>query len=192
MTRPRAGRLFLGAAALLVLLTVAGALPVTHALVVRSAPPGEPSGDALLVLPLRPGEEFELRYVHSLNRFNVHEVLRYSRDGVLVVATQFVDGSGAGIGEVPGEAVFVDAGGGWERLDGLERPIDDPMILRVGGVADQRIVLRDREFTLLEVARERDRVSIGRERSSPFRALRAASILRDAPSAIERRTGESD
>lgn len=121
----------------------------------------------------------------------MHEVLRFERDLGLVVTTQYVDGSGAGIGEIPGEAVLVDAGGGWQRLQGLERRLDDPVVLRIGGIADQRLVLRTREFALLDVASELERVTIGRERMTLIQALRAASMLRDAPRAAERREGAS-
>jgi hypothetical protein len=148
------------------------------AVVVRSAPAGEAPGERLLVLPYRTGETFELRYIHSLNRFNVHELLRFAPDGSLVVETQYVDGSGAGIGEVPGEAVFVDAGGGWRRLEGLERRIDAPVVVRVGTVADHRIVVRGREFALLEVAGGGSRVTVGRERLGPFHRLAASRTLR--------------
>lgn len=190
--RKRAGRLFLGTAALLSFILVGGALPLTYALAVRPAPIGEAPGEAVLLLPLRAGEAFELRYVHSFNLFNVHEVLRYDLGLGLVAATQYVDGSGAGIGEIPGEAAFVDAGGGWQRLEGLERTLDDPIVLRVGGVADHRIVLRGREFALLEVVSELERVTIGRERVSLIQVFGSMSMLRDAPRASARPVGRSD
>ncbi len=182
----QAGRLFLGAAALLVGVGITWTAFSSDAIVVRSAPVGEVPGERLLVLPNRTGEPFEFRYVHSLNRFNVHELLRFEPDGSLIVETQYVDGSGAGIGEVPGEAVFVDAGNGWRRLEGLERRIGAPVVVRVGTIADHRIVVRGREFALLEVAEGGSRITVGRERLGPFHQLAASRRLHAGRTAPDR------
>lgn len=134
-------------------------------LLVRSVTAGGEDGPVLIRAPHDPTRSFELRYVHSLNGFNVHEELRVrERTRKLVVVGQLVDGDGAGIGEVPGEGRFVAAGGGWSRLEGLERELGDRVIVRVGAIADHRLVVGGREYPLRDVAEAGDRVALEVER----------------------------
>lgn len=120
------------------------------------------------------GDGFEVRYVHSYNHFTVREV--FSRedegDGVVVVG-QLVDGEGAGIAEVAGETRWVDAGNGWSWLDGLDRSLDGPLRLRIGYVADHRLVHGCRELPLTDVGAPFTAAEIGWAPAGPARWLGA-------------------
>jgi hypothetical protein len=172
-----------------VALVVAAVWP-RETLVLRTATPGSEDGTVLTRLPHDPAHGLELRYRHSLNGFNVHEQLQVrpgSRE--LVVVGQLVDGDGAGIGEVPGEGRFVAAGGGWSRLEGLERELGARLIIRVGEVADHRVVVGGREYPLRDVAGPRQRVSLGVEQVPGVVALVTQLQHRRAAPAAPREAG---
>jgi hypothetical protein len=125
------------------------------------------------------GEEaFEVRYQHSYSHFTIRE--QFVRDGdEVVVVGQQVNGTGAGIGEVAGETAFVDAGGGWSRLTGLRRGLGGPLRLRVGSIADHRLVHRCRQVALVEVVPPGEPVQIGWARAGLVTQVRAQlSLLR--------------
>lgn len=107
---------------------------------------------ATTVLSLAGGDGFEVRYMHSYNHFTVRELFTRDPEGTgVAVIGQLVDGEGAGIAEVGGETTWVAAGDGWSWLDGLDRSLDGPLRLRIGHVADHRLIHRCREVTLTEV-----------------------------------------
>lgn len=166
-------------------LVVGGSLVANprQALVVSAAPTTGEAAVDLLSVPISEGEAFELRFTHSVNHFEVHDILRVEPGGRLVTHAQYVDGDGAGIGEVPGEGRFVAAGNGWERLEGLSRELPDPLVVRVGRVADHRLVVDGREHPLLELADGGDRVAIGTRRLPVAQWIAAhGSQWRAAPS----------
>lgn len=155
-----------------------------QALTVSRADLGAAS-EPLIGVPIRPGELVELRYVHSLNKFDVHEQLIVHDDGFLVVG-QLINGNGAGIGEVPGEGTFVDAGGGWQRLEGIRRELPQPLLMRAGGPADHRLVVDGREHRLADVAEPGTRLELRLERRGVVRALQDRLTHIRSPQALER------
>lgn len=170
----------------LVAATVVGALASVRpfdVLAVRVPPGADPAvtdgrTDAVLLLPLGREERFEVRYTHSVNLFTVREQFVRGDDGGVVVVEHYVDGIGAGIDEVAGETTWRSVGGGWSRLDGLSRDLDGPLRMRVGGVADHRLVVDCREVTLLEHFPSGTPLAIGWERTGPVRWISAQLRLR--------------
>ncbi|MGI8876618.1 MAG: DUF1850 domain-containing protein [Egibacteraceae bacterium] len=136
-----------------------------------------------LLLPATGEEGFEVRYEHSYNHFTIRELFSREGDEVVVVG-QHVNGNGAGIGEVAGETAFVDAGHGWSRLTGLQRPLGGPLRLRVGAIADHRLIHRCRDVALVEVVPPGEPVQIGWARVGLVGRVRAhVSLLRATPDA---------
>jgi hypothetical protein len=183
---PRSIRIFLVASVVgCAVLVVGGSLVANPrlALVVSTAPTTGTDGEELLALPISEGEPFELRFTHSVNHFEVHDILKAEPGGRLMAHAQYVNGDGAGIGEVPGEGRFVAVGNGWQRLEGLARELPDPLVVRVGRVADHRLVVSAREHPLRELADGGDRVAIATRRLSVVQWIAAhGSQRRAAPS----------
>lgn len=178
-------------AVLLGLVILAATVGPREALVLRAAPPGlDHDADVLLAVPLDTGATFELRYTHSFNDFNVHELLRHEPGGGFVVHAQYVDGEGAGIAEIPGEATFVAAGDGWAVLDGIERSVPEPLLLRLGAVAGHRLVVDDREHHLLALAPGGSRISMSVEQLTFPIWLRAWWTQQRADRAVPRTATE--
>jgi hypothetical protein len=158
------------------LLLVLGAGPrLTVVAVLREAPDG--SVHRLLSLPAGRGETFVIAYTHSVNRFPIREELTVeeSPDGErrLVVTGQAVKGDGAGIGEVPGETRWAAAPGGWQRLEGLRRVVEGPLVVRVGWIADHRLLYRGRDTALGDLAEGGARLVLRPIEVSPAEWLRA-------------------
>jgi hypothetical protein len=151
-----------------------GAGPRPTALGIFAQDVGQPARH-LLNVPAGVEESFVLAYTHSVNRFPVREALSIERSGGgdarLVVTGQAVRGDGAGIGEVPGETRWSAAPGGWQRLDGLHRVLDEPLAVRVGWVADHRLVYGGRAVALGELAPGGSRLVIRPVTVSPLRWL---------------------
>lgn len=152
-------------------------------LAVRVPPGADPAligdrADAELLLPLGRQDRFEVRYTHSVNLFTVREQFVRGDDGGVVVVEHYVDGIGAGIDEVAGETTWRSVGDGWSRLDGLSRDLGGPLRMRVGGVADHRLVVDCREVTLLEHFPPGTPLAIGWERAGPVRWISAQLRLR--------------
>lgn len=123
---------------------------------------GEPFAVAV---PWDPGEQLEIHYMHSYSKFDIREVLARDDTGRcegFAVVDQLFEDLGAGIGEVPGEAAMVDAEEpeGWLHLEGLHRCIGDEFTLRVGWIADQKLVYRDCVVPLAEFADEGTRLTL--------------------------------
>ncbi|HUG84143.1 MAG TPA: DUF1850 domain-containing protein, partial [Euzebya sp.] len=142
---------------------------------------GSGSRRTAAVLPIASGERFEVRYRHSYNHFTVREFFAQAPDGVgAVVVEQYVNGDGAGIAEVAGETQFVSAGHGWSRLDGLHRPLDGPLRVRIGMVADHHLVHRCRDVALAAIGPPADLAEIAWDRVGPREFLLARLTLRRA------------
>lgn len=134
----------LGAAALLVVLLV---VPVGRGLTVRD---GE-TGALLLALPLADGESFDLRYTHSVNRSDVTDTIVRHGDTLMCTQTLFTaygvgipvlaDGIGTAFQET--EDGFLITG-----IDNVQTSI--PLLTQE--YPNQRILLRDREISLVETA----------------------------------------
>ncbi|MEJ5357443.1 MAG: DUF1850 domain-containing protein [Desulfobacterales bacterium] len=110
----------------------------------------EPEGQRVFCRRVQPGEEVILAYVHSVNRRPVYDTLRIE-DGRLVIVKSRFDAFGAGMpdGSTDEGSLEVLAGGILEwRLD---RPVGE-VTLRVGRVADHRLLFREGEVSLDRLA----------------------------------------
>ncbi len=87
-------------------------------------------GTALLVLPMRPGERFTLRYVHSVEGAPIWEVHSVDASGTLFVEEERYSKFGAGMGKTPGVGRMVRRGP-YEVIEEMHRPTGD-FVLRVG------------------------------------------------------------
>lgn len=98
--------------------------------------------------PVRQGEAFYLRYTHSVTRRQVEDTYVIKGARLALTATRF-EAVGAGLGYM-GEGLE-RAENGWTVIEGMERQM--PYLpLRVGAVADHRLVVRGREYHLWDYA----------------------------------------
>jgi hypothetical protein len=99
---------------------------------------------------VRPGEEFVISFVHSVNRRPVYDTLRVEADHLIIVKSRF-DTFGAGMPEAStGEGTLSVADGGW-----LEWTVNQPVpeiTVRVGRAADHTLDLKGREIRLSALA----------------------------------------
>lgn len=107
-------------------------------------------GRAVLCAEMPDGEEFVLRFVHSVNKRPVFDTLRVTATQVVIVKSRF-DAFGAGMPEHSTEqGVFRVLPDGW-----LEWTINRPMpevVVRVGRVANHTLILKGREIPLNTLA----------------------------------------
>lgn len=112
----------------------------TTALVIEE-PPTE---KILWAAPLKEGEEFQLRYIHSVDLKPVYEVYTNKKGGLLLVESRFKTW-GAGLGYM-GEGVLSEEDG-WTVIRQMERRLAN-IPLRVGTIADHTIIYRQKEIVL--------------------------------------------
>ena len=104
-------------------------------------------GDALLVLPLEPGERFALRYLHSVDGTPVWEVHAADSAGTLYVEEERFELLGAGMGHWRGHGTLARRDGR-TVIEGIHAPVGD-FVLRVGSAdVDHTILWRGRAFPL--------------------------------------------
>ncbi|OGP62029.1 MAG: hypothetical protein A2V65_07585 [Deltaproteobacteria bacterium RBG_13_49_15] len=99
---------------------------------------------------MRPGEEFTLSYIHSVNRRPVFDTLRAERDHLVIVRSRF-DSFGAGMPEqTTKEGKFRIAADGWLEWT-VNRPLPE-ITVRVGRMADHKLHLKGKEIRLSDLA----------------------------------------
>ena len=115
----------------------------TYALVLEELPAGE----TLWAAPLKEGESFQLRYIHSVDLTPVYETFQNNK-GVLVLVESRFKTWGAGLGYM-GEGVLSEEEG-WTVIRQMERCLES-LPLRVGTVAEHTIIYRKKEIVLKEL-----------------------------------------
>jgi len=99
---------------------------------------------------VRPGEEFVLSFVHSVNRRPVYDTLRAEGEHLVIVKSRF-DAFGAGMPEASTpEGTLTIAKDGWLEWT-LNRPVPE-ITIRVGWVANHTLSIKDREIRLADLA----------------------------------------
>jgi hypothetical protein len=99
---------------------------------------------------VKPGEEFVLSFVHSVNRRPVYDTLRTEADRLVIVKSRF-DSFGAGMPESStSEGTLTVARDGWLEW-AVNRPVTD-VTVRVGRVADHTLYFRDRKIRLSDLS----------------------------------------
>jgi len=99
---------------------------------------------------VKPGEEFVIAFVHSVNRRPVYDTLRAEKDRLVIVKSRF-DAFGAGMPEssTP-EGTLSVAPDGWLEWT-VHRPVPE-VTVRVGRVADHTLHLKGREIRLSDLS----------------------------------------
>ena len=104
------------------------------------------SGRVVFCSRVKPGEEFVLSFVHSVNRRPVYDTLRTEADRLVIVKSRF-DSFGAGMPESStSEGTLTVASDGWLEWV-VNRPVPD-VTVRVGRVANHTLHLKGREIRL--------------------------------------------
>lgn len=108
-------------------------------------------GSPLLGLPMRPGEEFTLHYIHSVDQEPIWEVHSVGPDGTIYIEEEILVMFGAGMGELPGRGRLTGRGD-LQVIEDMHDAIGE-FVLRVGrpGV-DHTIWWRDEKFNLTRIA----------------------------------------
>lgn len=97
---------------------------------------------------MKPGEEFVLAYVHSVNRRPVYDTLRAAGDHLVIVSSRF-DSFGAGMPDgTDGQLTF--APDGW-LVYRVERPVAE-VVVRVGRVAEHTLHIKEQALVLARLA----------------------------------------
>lgn len=104
----------------------------------------EKSGRVFLQLPVDEGETFQIHYTHSVELLPVQETFLIREGRLLLDEVQWLS-FGAGLGYTgEGELVLED---GWVKIKKMGR-YTEPLLLRVGTIADHRLMYRGEEFVL--------------------------------------------
>nr|WP_319775830.1 DUF1850 domain-containing protein [uncultured Sphaerochaeta sp.] len=126
-------------------LTICVSLPVRF-LVIRSE-----DSSRIAAYPLRTGETFSIRYIHSVQKTPVDEVFRISSDDRIELLETIYEDFGAGLPFLVEDGKFFSSGGGKFRISGY-RTFFSEIVFRVGRFAEYRLLLGGREipFTRFE------------------------------------------
>ena len=99
---------------------------------------------------VRPGEEFVLSFVHSVNKRPVYDTLRVEADHLVIVKSRF-DSFGAGMPDATtDQGTLIVAPDGWLEWT-VNRAVPE-ITVRVGWVADHTLLIKDREIRLADLA----------------------------------------
>jgi hypothetical protein len=141
-------RAWLGIGCILAAALAAAAISYPRHLILELTDPA--TGRPVLCATMADGEEFDITFVHSVNKRPVQDTLRVARDHLVIVRSRF-DAFGAGMPEATTEDGRLRvAADGW-----LEWTVNRPMpeiVLRVGRVANHALVLKGRRLPLAELA----------------------------------------
>ena len=87
-------------------------------------------GPPLLILPMKPGEQFTLHYYHSVENAPIWEVHSLDRKGRIFIEEERYLKFGAGMGRMPGIGKMVKKGP-YEAIENMHMKTGD-FILRIG------------------------------------------------------------
>ncbi len=108
------------------------------------------SGRTVFCARVKPGEEFVLSFVHSVNKRPVYDTLRVERDHLVIVRSRF-DAFGAGMPEASTQdGTLALSKDGWLEWT-VNRSVPE-IIIRVGWVANHTLRIGDREIRLADLA----------------------------------------
>jgi hypothetical protein len=108
------------------------------------------SGRTVFCARVKPGEEFVLSFVHSVNKRPVYDTLRVERDHLVIVRSRF-DAFGAGMPEASTQdGTLALSKDGWLEWT-VNRSVPE-ITVRVGWVADHTLCVGDREIRLADLA----------------------------------------
>lgn len=103
----------------------------------------------VLCIPVADGEEFVIRFVHSVNKRPVFDFLRVEDSHFIVVKSRY-DAFGAGMPEAASEGMtFISEKDGMMELADINRRLEDFTVF-VGTVAEHSLIVQNREIFLKE------------------------------------------
>ena len=118
------------------------AVPLTHRLAISTK-----EGKLLFCAPIAAGEEFRIRYTHSVNRSPVIDTIEWTGDEMMVRESWFKT-FGAGI-PIPADGIgkeLVKVDGGYV-LTGIDKP-QQSFLLMTEEIPDHHLLYRGREIPL--------------------------------------------
>lgn len=105
---------------------------------------------SVLLVGMKPGEEFTISFIHSVNRRPVYDTIRVERDHLVIVRSRY-DSFGAGMPESStAEGTLTVLKDGWLEWT-VNRPVSD-ITVRVGWTADHILHIKDRKIRLADLA----------------------------------------
>ena len=108
-------------------------------------------GPPLLVLPLKPGERFTIRYYHSVENAPIWEEHSLDAEGRIFIEEERYLKFGAGMGRMPGVGHMVRRGD-YEAIEDMHMPTGN-FVLRIGSPGvDHTIIWRGHSKNLSAVA----------------------------------------
>ena len=148
-------RIFVALALVLAVVLVA-ALTHPRAMMLRAVAGG---GRVLYERQVVPGDEFEIRYTHSVARTLVVERFRITRDGQILLYETVYQDFGAGLPSELDEGAQVEVGPAGVRITGMERTMSS-IPLRVGSIARHQIACGSDVVDLISLVESGERVDI--------------------------------
>lgn len=119
-----------------------------------------------MALPLRRGEQFSIRYIHSVNRSPVIDTIEWGGGTVLIVRSTLFQAYGAGIPDhedgVGTSFSVTDEG---MLLSGIDAP-HEMIALFTGTIADHYILYRGKEIQLKAIVGEKQPIRLQMEQVS--------------------------
>jgi len=132
------------------------ALVRPHAMVLRVVAGG---GRVLYERQAAPGDEFEIRFTHSVARSLVVEKFRVTPDRQMLVYETVYQDFGAGLPSELDEGAQVEVGPDGVRITGMERVMSS-IPLRVGSIARHQIAFGSDVIDLISLVEPGERVDI--------------------------------
>lgn len=129
---------------------------------------GESNGKKAL-FPLRAGEEFTLKYIHSVDLLPVYEIYFNKGQYIYLKETHFYN-FGAGMGLLEGRGTYKEENGTLKVVDINE--IIEPFILRLGKTANQQLYHRGKNYVLQDYFGTGAKLSIEVRNMCGFMALK--------------------
>jgi hypothetical protein len=113
-------------------------------------------GAALLTLPIHTGEQFYIHYIHSSDKTPVRDTFQIDDEGQLILVEEAFLWYGAGLEFQNHPGVQLGYDGKWSTVR-LNRVFPE-LVIRVGRVAEQRLILKDQSIRFDRLARPGERL----------------------------------
>jgi len=146
----------LAALAVIVVIVLVTALLRPRAMVLQAVAGG---GRVLYERQAAPGDEFEIRYTHSVARTLVIEKFRVTPDRQMLLYETVYQDFGAGLPSEPDEGAKMELTPFGVRITGMERVMSS-IPLRVGSIARHQIALGSDVIDLISLVESGERVDI--------------------------------
>ncbi len=105
------------------------------------------TGEIITALPVKCGDKFTIRYIHSVDKTPIFEEFRLDKREGLVLEKTWFTMFGAGLGYWPGHG-HLTQDKDWITIDDIEQPLGS-FILRIGALSvGHTIIYHDRQINL--------------------------------------------